>query len=354
MAMAGVGEVSAIVNLIAIAATLSQAIIDVSCRYKHAGKQIESFGREVGLFGQILDQFRKLPAEAKQIDTSVKVLIDEIVTECSVMLSQLDAFNKGLHGNSKPPEPQNISRRGKAKWLFEKTELEYLRARVDSMKINILLMMALQSSHDRKSSGVEDTLRDHAESITKLSLQSDVCAKRLQTLENEGAHVEEDTRDNISTSMSMATVDTAASARSNSTLESIYRAYGWKPHQTEPSAVTNHKYDTKTSADPGFDLEYLESCSRRNPYSDALIQDLGRKNWDQHSQFGGTGIRWWSDITGSDTPKAAALALDLESGDDMLQKLGRLENGSADQPPWNPLNSRRNSTTTIPALSHSQ
>lgn len=150
LAMAGVGEVSAIVTLIATAATLSQAVINVSSRYKHAGKHIESFGREVGLFGQILDQFRKLLAEDKQTDTGVKALMDQIVNECSAMFSQLDAFNDGLHSNSNPPGPQNISRRGKAKWVFEKTELEYLRARVDSMKINILLMMALQSSHERK------------------------------------------------------------------------------------------------------------------------------------------------------------------------------------------------------------
>ena len=33
----------------------------------------------------------------------------------------------------------------KAKWVSEKTELEYLRARVESMKVNILLMTTLHS-----------------------------------------------------------------------------------------------------------------------------------------------------------------------------------------------------------------
>ena len=47
--MAGVGEASAIINLIATAATLSKAVVDVSRRYKNAGSQIESFGREVGM-----------------------------------------------------------------------------------------------------------------------------------------------------------------------------------------------------------------------------------------------------------------------------------------------------------------
>ena len=47
--MSGVGEASAIVNLTATAATLSKIVVDVSRRYKNAGSQIESFGREIGM-----------------------------------------------------------------------------------------------------------------------------------------------------------------------------------------------------------------------------------------------------------------------------------------------------------------
>ena len=149
--MAGVGEASAVVTLIATAAKLSETAINVARKYKNAKSQIESFGREVGMLGQILDQLSKLLVEENApIDNSVKMLIRQIVNECSGMFSQLDTFNNRLHSGSSSSSPQSVSRRGKAKWVFEKTELEYLCARVESMKTNILLLMMLQSLRDSK------------------------------------------------------------------------------------------------------------------------------------------------------------------------------------------------------------
>ena len=58
--MAGVGEASAIVSLIGTAATLSKAVVDIASKYKNARKQIESFGREIGILGNILDQLHRL------------------------------------------------------------------------------------------------------------------------------------------------------------------------------------------------------------------------------------------------------------------------------------------------------
>lgn len=58
--MAGVGEVSAIVGLIATAAQLSKAVVDIAGKYKDARKQIESFGLEVAILGNVLDQMYRL------------------------------------------------------------------------------------------------------------------------------------------------------------------------------------------------------------------------------------------------------------------------------------------------------
>ena len=53
--------------------------------------------------------------------------------------------------------------------------------------------------------------------------------------------MDEDTGDNISSSMSIVTAGTAGSAQSNSTWDSIFRAYGWTgqddTHDDEGSAV---------------------------------------------------------------------------------------------------------------------
>ncbi|MCJ1456294.1 hypothetical protein MMC28_006654 [Mycoblastus sanguinarius] len=59
---AGCGEVATIVGFINNAAQLSKAIIDIAGKYKAAKLQIESFGRELGILGKILDQLNRLAA----------------------------------------------------------------------------------------------------------------------------------------------------------------------------------------------------------------------------------------------------------------------------------------------------
>ena len=150
--MAGVGEASAIVNLIAIAPQLSKAVIQAASNYNQARTQIESFGSEVCILGEILGQLHDVlfPDNNKShLEPGVKTLLSQILDECTGMFSQLDGFSDRLH--AKPSALQSVTRRGKVQWVLgDKTELEYLRARVDSMKINISLMMNLQSLHNHK------------------------------------------------------------------------------------------------------------------------------------------------------------------------------------------------------------
>ena len=151
--MAGVEEASAIVALIAIAPQISKAVISAASNYKHARNQIESFGREVSVFGGVLGQLRDvLFTDNDQLEAGVKALLSQILEECGGMFTQLNSFSDKLH--AKPNALQGVSRRGKMKWVLgDKTELEYLRARVDSMKINILLMMTLQAVQNHKRYG---------------------------------------------------------------------------------------------------------------------------------------------------------------------------------------------------------
>lgn len=80
----------------------------------------------------------------------------------------------------------------------------------------------------------------------ELSQKNEACIKRLQMLENEGAHVEEHIPGKISSSMSVMsaeTVGTAGSVQSNSTWSSIFRAYGWKLQEDEEPPTDNAKFD---------------------------------------------------------------------------------------------------------------
>ena len=79
----------------------------------------------------------------------------------------------------------------------------------------------------------------------ELSQKNEACIKRLQMLENEGAHVEEHVRGKISSSMSVMsaeTVGTTGSIHSNSTWSSIFRAYGWKIQEEEEAPTDNAKF----------------------------------------------------------------------------------------------------------------
>lgn len=142
--MAGVGEASAIVSLVNTAATISQAIIFVASKYKDAREQIQAFGREVFILGKMLDQFhRRLSNRLWTVDEDVQLLTDQIIDECINIFTQLDVFKHNLYNTPADVEPARVTLKGKTKWVFKTTELDFLRARVDSMKINMVLMMVM-------------------------------------------------------------------------------------------------------------------------------------------------------------------------------------------------------------------
>jgi hypothetical protein len=145
--MAGVGEAAAIVGLIDTAAQLSKAVIDIANRYKNARRQIEMFGREVGILGDILGQlYRLLGKDHLKEDAGVYSVTVTILDQCSDLFSELDVYKEALY--SRPGSVRNLTFRGKTKWVFEAAELDYLRARLESMKTNMLLMMTMQCLHD--------------------------------------------------------------------------------------------------------------------------------------------------------------------------------------------------------------
>lgn len=89
-----------------------------------------------------MDQLNKLLEDQKHIENGLKALLSRMVDECTGTFSHLDTFSDKFYSKN---DPESANRGGKAKWVLEKIELEYLRARVESMKVKILLIMALHS-----------------------------------------------------------------------------------------------------------------------------------------------------------------------------------------------------------------
>ena len=134
--MAGVGEAGAIVGLVSTAASLSKAVIDIVSKYKAARLQIDFFGKEVGSLGHVLDQLHRLCS---------KDLTADILDQCSGLFADLETYRDTLF--SRTGSVRTVKLRGKTKWVFEERQLDYLRTRVESMKMNMLLMMTMQCVH---------------------------------------------------------------------------------------------------------------------------------------------------------------------------------------------------------------
>ena len=141
--MAGVGEAGAIVGLISTAASLSKAVVDIASKYKAARLQIEFFGKEVGILGHVLDQLHRLyNKDDLWSDGGVISLTTDILNQCSGLFADLETYRDTLY--SRTGSVRIVKLRGKTKWVFEERQLEYLRTRVESMKMNMLLMMTMQ------------------------------------------------------------------------------------------------------------------------------------------------------------------------------------------------------------------
>ena len=235
--MAGVGETAAIVGLITTAASLSKAVVSIASKYKIARLQIESFGQEVGNLGNILGQLHQLYSKDDlQSGESVISVTADILDQCSGLFAVLETYRDTLYSGRGSARKVNF--RGKTKWIFEEKELEYLRTRVESMKLNMLLMMTMQYVHGLHRyrqrrllfyhkltqylrSNVGGTFDNHAEQARILSIQSEGCAKRLQSLENDVALP---TSTDANPLIRRTSIDTTASARS--ILDSILSLYG--------------------------------------------------------------------------------------------------------------------------------
>lgn len=63
------------------------------------------------------------------------------------MFSELDAYRHKLYRGRNADAGQGNSVGGKTRWAFKASELQAQRERVNSMKINILLMMMMMLSN---------------------------------------------------------------------------------------------------------------------------------------------------------------------------------------------------------------
>ena len=141
--MSGVGEAGAIVSLISTSAKLTQTIASLALKYKHAKAQIKTFGNDVQTLGLVLGQLQRLLTRRKpNMDHEVLKVVKDTVSHCQALFSEIDSFCNSLYSNDSDTKQVNF--RGKTKWVLEAAELQVLQARIDSTKMNILLLLTLE------------------------------------------------------------------------------------------------------------------------------------------------------------------------------------------------------------------
>ena len=126
-------------------AKLSKTIVDIAVKYKSAKHQIETFGHDIQTLGEVLDQLRRLlEHRSTKIDSDVYSVITNALEQCGTLFSEIAAFKDALYSKASTARPLQITLRGKARWVFEAAELQVLQARIDSTKMNLLLLMTLE------------------------------------------------------------------------------------------------------------------------------------------------------------------------------------------------------------------
>ena len=141
--MEAVAGISAVLTLAAAAGKLSQAISDTCGRYSDIPNHVRSLGAEVSVFGGILRQLHYAnTSPGMELDSDASAITNTILEECEELFTQIESFQKSLFDATKSLEHPTF--RGKTKLIFKSNHLEYLRARLESMKTNILLVMTMQ------------------------------------------------------------------------------------------------------------------------------------------------------------------------------------------------------------------
>ena len=81
-----------------------------------------------------------------EADDGVHSVTMTVLDQCAELFSELDTYRDALY--SRPGSVPGLTFRGRTKWVFTEDELDYIRARLESVKTNMLLMMTMQCLHD--------------------------------------------------------------------------------------------------------------------------------------------------------------------------------------------------------------
>lgn len=131
------------VSCVTDSARLSEAAFDIAGRCNTGEHEIESLALEVANLGSLLDQLRRFyDIDDWNAQPDCQDLASTTTRGLDRLFSELESYKSTLYTNAAAID--KIDCRDRKDTAFNVTELQYLRARVDSMRYNLLLMMTVQ------------------------------------------------------------------------------------------------------------------------------------------------------------------------------------------------------------------
>lgn len=145
--MAGIGEVSAIITIADVGITLSKALIAYVGEVKDAGLQIQGVADEIS---SVSDRLKEA-AELAERNTSTRLFSEEglrrlrsLAASCEGVLDQIRDILKwtivGFDPDHLSGDKIDISRLAKLRWPLIQSKLDLPRARLVTLKIDLLLL----------------------------------------------------------------------------------------------------------------------------------------------------------------------------------------------------------------------
>lgn len=145
-AIAIVGSVASIVQLIDTAAKLSIHLYSFGSTLSEAEEEINAIALEISLFANTLSQLRiLLEKESTQYSPAVLKNTQNTIHSCQDLFGQYEVLLKHLTDPNDDdigmPKAVILSKMGRIKWAFKQKRVEVLRRRLAALQTNLLAML---------------------------------------------------------------------------------------------------------------------------------------------------------------------------------------------------------------------
>jgi hypothetical protein len=198
--METIGGVASIAQLVGMAAQLSISLYSLSDQLKAASHDIRVLAIEISLYGETLSQLAEVLSQSShQYMPRVYTTASRIMDACGDVFAQVDTIVTGLRGStfyfSKTGNVEEMGKgitiMNKVKWVFKQRRIALIRARMESQKTLLLLMLkSMSMSRKLAEQGATPSMASNnlaATTMMSLALTHEAAVKGLEKLEDDDA-----------------------------------------------------------------------------------------------------------------------------------------------------------------------